>query len=91
MLAVKVMGYVPEVPLAGVPERVPAPLPLSVKVMPDGKTPVSVSEGVGIPAVVTVKVLGVLSMNVVAFGLVMLSGSTKVNSNTVPSLWIPPR
>ena len=41
--------------MAGVPARVAVPLPLSTNVTPEGRAPVSESEGFGNPAVVTVK------------------------------------
>ena len=44
---------VPDV--VGVPEMVAVPFPLSVKAIPDGRAPVSVSEGAGAALVVTVK------------------------------------
>jgi hypothetical protein len=51
--AVMVIGKLP-VPLA-VPARKAVPLPLSVKVTPDGRAPVSLRDGVGAATVVTVK------------------------------------
>ena len=45
----------PPVPAAGVPERVPVPSPLSVKVTPPGRAPVSERAAVGKPVDVTVK------------------------------------
>ena len=43
-------------PAAGVPARVAVPLPLSTKVTPAGRRPVSLRAAVGKPVVVTVKV-----------------------------------
>lgn len=43
----------PALPRAGVPLRVAVPFPLSVKVTPAGRVPVSDSMGVGFPVVVT--------------------------------------
>src|SRR5690348_10127702 len=45
--AVRLSGYTPPVPAAGVPARVAVPLPLSVKVRPDGRVPVLLMLGVG--------------------------------------------
>ena len=49
----------------------PTPLPLSAKVTPVGSAPVSVRVGVGVPAVVTEKVLVVPTVNVVLLALVI--------------------
>lgn len=46
-------GQEPVVPAAGVPEIVAVPLPLSVKLTPAGRAPVSVSVAVNEPVVVT--------------------------------------
>jgi hypothetical protein len=43
------------VPDAGVPDSVPVPSPLSTNVTPEGSEPVTLSAGVGVPTVVTVK------------------------------------
>ena len=40
---------------AGVPHRVPVPLPLAVNVMPVGRVPARLTVGVGVPVAVTVK------------------------------------
>src|ERR1700712_641070 len=45
--AVRLSGYVPPLPAAGVPDRVAVPLPLSVKVSPAGRVPVLLITGVG--------------------------------------------
>ena len=55
LLAVISNGYVPPVPDAGVPDRVAVPLPLSVKVTPFGKVPLSESATVPSPLACTVK------------------------------------
>ena len=52
LLALMVSGKVP--PAVGVPGRVAVPSPLSTNVTPEGRPPVSESDGVGNPAVVTV-------------------------------------
>src|SRR6266849_2441533 len=72
-VAVKVIVYVPPVPEAGVPARVPVPFPLSTNVTLLGRAaPPRVIVGVGEPMVVTVNVPAVPAVNVVAFALVML-------------------
>jgi hypothetical protein len=71
LLAVKVREYVPPVPDAGVPLSVAVPFPLSLNVTPLGSAPDSVSEGVGVPVVVTVKLPAVPTVNVVLFALVI--------------------
>ena len=52
-VASNVRWYVPPVPVAGVPERVAVPSPLSTNVTPEGRAPVSLSAGAGTPVVVT--------------------------------------
>jgi hypothetical protein len=69
--AVKVSPYVPCVPTAGVPLRVPVPLPLSVNVTPLGGVPPNVKAAVGIPEVVTVNEPGAPSVKVVLLPLVI--------------------
>jgi hypothetical protein len=54
-LAVKVRRYTPLAVAPGVPASVAVPLPLLVKVKPEGNVPVWDSVGVGEPVVVTVK------------------------------------
>jgi len=56
---------------AGVPAKVAVPLPLSVKAMPLGSAPLSLNEGDGDPAAVTVNVPGELTVKVVPAALVM--------------------
>src|SRR5439155_21204221 len=50
-VAVNVIGYVPAVPAAGVPESTPV---VALNVTPLGRPPVSLSVGVGFPVAVTV-------------------------------------
>ena len=71
MLALKVSGYVPSVPGAGVPPSVPVPLPLSVNVTAVGSAPDSVRDGTGDPVVVTVKLPAFPATKVVLVMLVM--------------------
>jgi hypothetical protein len=71
-VAVSVREYVPPVPDAGVPLRVPTPFPLSAKVTPFGSAPVSVRVGVGKPVVITAKDPGVPTVNAVLLGLVIV-------------------
>ena len=62
-------------PAAGVPARVAVPSPLSVKVTPAGRVPVSDRVAVGNEApVVTVKVPAVPAVKVAAAALVMAGG-----------------
>src|SRR5687768_7128110 len=79
-VAVKVIAYVPPVPAAGVPLRVPVPLPLSTKLTPVGRgTPPRVMLAlVGNPVVDTVKVPSVPTVNVVLLALVIVGASFTV-------------
>jgi hypothetical protein len=70
-VAVIVIEYVPPLPEAGVPLRVAVPLPLSLKVTPLGRAPVSVNDGDGKPVVNTVNDAEAPVLNVVLLGLVM--------------------
>jgi hypothetical protein len=65
------MGYAPPLKAAGVPLSVAVPLPLSVKVTPGGKAPVSVKDGTGEPVLVIVKEPAEPTLNVVLLALVM--------------------
>src|SRR5262249_36195092 len=49
LVADRLTGYVPAVPLAGVPEIVPVPSPLSLNASPDGSAPDSVMVAGGKP------------------------------------------
>jgi hypothetical protein len=89
LLAVKVSGYVPEVPDAGVPLSVAVPFALEVNVTPLGSVPVFVTEGIGVPVVVTVKVPFVPTENVVLLALVMLGAVETSSPNTLNSLASP--
>jgi hypothetical protein len=71
LVAVNVREYVPPVPAAGVPLSVAVPFPLSTNATPLGSVPVSLSDGVGAPVVVTVKLPAVPTVNVVVFALVI--------------------
>jgi hypothetical protein len=79
LLAVKVRGYVPLVPAAGVPLSVPVPLALAANVTPLGSAPDSVREGAGVPVVVTVNVAATPTANVVLFALVIAGAWSTVN------------
>jgi len=72
LLAVIVREYVPALPDAGVPLSVAVPFPLFTNVTPLGSVPVFVSDGFGVPVVVTVKLPAVPTANVVLVALVML-------------------
>ena len=78
MLAVIERTYVPPVPV-GVPLRVAVPFPLFVKVTPLGRVPDSLSDGVGDPVAVTVKLPAVPTANVVLFALVIAGAWFTVN------------
>ena len=65
---------------AGVPANVAVPFPLSVKVIPEGRVPVSDKEGVGLPVVWTVKVPAEPVAKVVAFALVIAGASPAVRA-----------
>ena len=70
LTAVIVMGKLPPVPTAGVPAMVAVPFVLAVKLTPLGKAPDSLSVGTG-PAVVTLNVKGVPTVEVAAAALVI--------------------
>src|SRR6267378_2489101 len=68
LVAVKVSGYVPPVPAAGVPLKTPV---ATLKVRPRGSVPVSLKVGAGKPVAVTVNEPAVPTVNVVLLALVM--------------------
>jgi hypothetical protein len=84
---VKVSGYVPAVPEAGVPLSVPVPFPLSLNVTPLGSAPVSLSEGVGLPVAVTVKLPAVPTVKVVLLALV-IAGDVPPLPTVSVKLWL---
>ncbi len=65
----KVIGYVPLVPAAGVPASAPI---AAVNVTPVGNAPVSLRVGVGVPVAVTMKDPAVPTINVVLLLLVIV-------------------
>ena len=72
MLAVIANGYDPPVAAAGVPVNVAVPLPLFVKVTPEGSVPLSaIVPTAGEPLVVTVNVPTLPTVNVAVLALVM--------------------
>src|SRR5215469_8244608 len=73
LLAVIVSAYVPWLPDAGVPDRVAVPLPLSLKVTPEGRAGLLAAAivAVGAPVVVTVNVPALPTVNVVDAPLVI--------------------
>jgi hypothetical protein len=75
LLAVIVREYVPAVPDPGVPLNVPVPFPLSLNVTPLGSVPVSLSDGVGAPVAVTVKLPATPTENVVPLALVIVGAA----------------
>ena len=85
-VAVKVMGKVPLLPVAGVPLRVAAPFPLSLKVTPLGSVPVSVRVGVGVPVVVIENVPAVPTVNVVLLALVITGAALALFTVSVKAL-----
>src|SRR5271170_4500413 len=71
LVAVKVIGYVPPEPAAGVPPRMPLAL---VKATPGGSVPLSLRAGAGKPVAITVKLLWLPTRKLVALALVMKAG-----------------
>ena len=65
-------------PAAGVPASVAVPSPLSMKLTPVGRAPVSESDAVGRPVVVTVKVPALPSVKVVLSAEVMPGATSTV-------------
>ena len=74
--AVKLMGYVPTVPAAGVPPRTPV---LVFKVIPLGSAPLSEKVGDGVPVAVTVNDPAVPTVNVALAPLVMYGAGFPLN------------
>jgi hypothetical protein len=89
LAAVIVMGYAPEVPPAGVPDRVAVPVepPLLTKVTPLGRAPVSVNiTGVVVVLlVVTVKLPRAPTPKLVELALVM-TGALAANAGEAPRI-----
>jgi hypothetical protein len=71
---VAVMVMVDEEGEVAVPDSVAVPFPLSAKVTPLGRVPLSLSDGVGEPVVVTVNEPATLVVNEVLDGEVMVGG-----------------
>src|SRR5215472_14669475 len=80
LLAVKVMGYVPTLPDAGVPLSVPVPFALPVKVIPLGNAPASVKVGAGKPVVITGNDPEAPTVKVVVLALVIVGASSTVSA-----------
>jgi hypothetical protein len=78
LCALKTMLYVPSLPAAGIPARVPVPFPLSTNDTPVGRDPVLVNDGAGEPAVVTVKVPANPVVKVVLLALVIAGAALTV-------------
>jgi hypothetical protein len=76
-----VIGYVPPVPAAGVPESFAVPLVLSRNVTPLGSVPVSDKAAFGFPVEVTVKVPAEPTVNVVDAADVIAGAWFTVNVN----------
>ena len=75
LAAVKVRGYVPPVPAAGVPLSTPV---AALNVTPLGNVPLSLSVGVGAPVAVTVKVLPAVPAVKVALLALVMAGAELV-------------
>jgi hypothetical protein len=78
LAAVMVRRKFPRLPSAGVPLTVAVPSPLSRKVTPPGSAPLALRLGVGKPSVVTRKLPGWRSVNVVVLALVIAGASLTV-------------
>ncbi|MDE3202704.1 MAG: hypothetical protein KGQ66_00610, partial [Acidobacteriota bacterium] len=78
LVASRLIGQLPAEPVAGVPAIVAVPSPLSVKVTPGGRAPVSVLKACPLPVVVTVKDPGEPTVKVADEGLVKLGGKSGV-------------
>ena len=61
-------------PIAGGPASVAVPSPLSVKVTPEGRTPLATNVAFGTPLVVTVNVFDAPTTHVAAAALVKVGG-----------------
>ena len=75
------------------PPNVAVPFPLSVKVTPVGKVPVSVKVDAGTPVVITVNEPAVSTLNVVLLALVITGGAETINMPVfcaVPDWQVPP-
>ena len=77
--AVMVIGKLPAAP--GVPASVAVPSPLSTKDTPAGRLPVSLSEAVGLPVEVTVKVPAEPAVKEALFPLVITGAALTVRVN----------
>ena len=71
-------------PLAGVPEMVAVPLPLSTKLSPLGSVPDSDSAGAGSPVVVMVKLKAAPTMEVAVAALVIAGATFSVRVRVEP-------
>jgi len=76
LVALKVIGYVPPLPAAGVPLRTPVP---GVNDTPVGSVPVSLNVGAGVPVAITVNVPAVPTVNVVLLPLVITGAVSTVS------------
>src|ERR1041384_7065934 len=77
LAAVKVTGKVLPAPVVGIPASFPLPFPLSVKVTPLGRAPVSVNVGIGKPLVSTANSPDVPTVNAVLLLLVIDTASSR--------------
>lgn len=76
--AVIVRGYEPPVDEPGVPLKVAVPFVVVIKLTPVGNDPLMESVAVGNPVVVTLKVLGLVTVKVVLLALEMDGASVTV-------------
>jgi len=90
LLAANVIGYVPFVPVAGVPLNAPVAV---LNVTPLGSAPVSLRVGAGKPVAVTVNVPAVPTENVVLAALVIwgAAGVAELKKTPLMTALGPPR
>jgi hypothetical protein len=81
LAALIVIEYVPPVPAPGVPLSFAVPFPLSMNVTPLGSAPVSLNDGLGGPAAVTVKVPNAPTVKVTLLALENTGAWFTVNVN----------
>jgi hypothetical protein len=86
-VAVKVSGYVPPDPAAGVPVRTPV---AGVNVTPAGSVPVTLNVGAGVPVAVTLNVDAVPTAKIVLVGLVMTGAVSTVSVKLCVAFGVTP-
>ena len=70
------------------PARVAVPLPLSTKVIPAGRAPVSVMAGAGSPVVYTVALKAVPTMELAELALMMVGATCSVRVSDAPAAMV---